>query len=154
MLMPCIFASRQNHTAAAWAVARGDRQRFERPNLSIPPILAPENIRDHPSTSFAPCTALTLSLAHVALRSRMAPALATDATKISIFRRRSAGSKAAVPSTQLRRWMKLKSPTHLGVLGRLGALERSICACASQGVVVSVLARVVLVTILVSVNGS
>ena len=66
------------HSAAAWAVRRGARQWLERSNLLIQPILTPENAG---TTSHAPCTALTLSLAHVAVRRRMPLALAADADR-------------------------------------------------------------------------
>ena len=72
---PCFCGCQQNHAAAAWTVATGDIQWFERSDLLIQPILAPHNTW---TTSRAPYTALTLSLPHVAVRSQMPPAMAAD----------------------------------------------------------------------------
>ena len=68
-LLPWVFGSRQNHAAAAWTVGTGARQWLERSNLLIQPILAPENTG---TVTPAPCTALTLSMPHAAVRRRMA----------------------------------------------------------------------------------
>ena len=99
-LLPCISGSQQNHAAAAWTVATGARQWFELPNLLIQPILPPENTG---TTSHAPYTALTLSLAHVALRRLMLLALAADADGWTSLRRKEAREKAAASTSQLGR---------------------------------------------------
>ena len=83
-LFPWVYESQRNHAAAAWTVGTGARQWFELSNLLIQPILTPENAG---TTSHAPCTALTLSLAHVAVRRRMPLALAANADGRTSLRR-------------------------------------------------------------------
>jgi hypothetical protein len=132
-------------------VGRGARQWFELSKLLIQPILAPQNTG---TTSFALYIALTLPMPCIAVRSRMALALAADADGQTTFYSRAAQEKAAPLSAQLRRWMLRKNRTRLGVLGPLGALERSICACGPRGGWYQYLARVVLMTMMASGNDS
>ena len=122
------------HSAAAWAVRRGARQWLERSNLLIQPILTPENAG---TTSHAPCTALTLSLAHVAVRRRMPLALAADADGRTTFSRPGCRSNSPASSSQLRRPIVRETRGRAGPPSRLGRVERSFGACAPRGWVVS-----------------
>ena len=101
-----------------------------------------------------PYLALTLELLHVSLRTWTGLALAADADGRTTFCRPAAREKAAGSSAQLRMWMLRKDRTRLGVLGPLGALERSICACVLGVGLVSVLCMCQLMTMTVSDNDS
>ena len=106
-------------------MAVGARPWLERRRLILQPIQPPPTLGTMPNT---PYLALTLELLHVSLPTRTGLASAADADSQTTFCRPEARGKAAGSSAQLRRWMLRKSRTRLGVLGPLGALERSFSA--------------------------
>ena len=132
---PRVFGEcRRDHSAAAWAMARGAEPWLERRRLILQPIQPPPTLG---TTCHVPHVALTLSLAHVAVRRPEARARGGVAAAAETRGWPGCRSNMAASSSWPGRPMQAERRGRAGPQSRLGRCDGSFGACAPRGWVVS-----------------